>query len=66
MGIKSEPFYGVILSGREDIQKFERQIRYARPTKEAVATVGRGEKLVSEYQKRGFVTLSAKRDKKVK
>jgi hypothetical protein len=65
MGIKSDPFHGVILSG-PDIQKFERQIRYARPTKEAVATVGRGEKLVSEYQKRGYVTLSVKRNKKVK
>jgi hypothetical protein len=62
MGIKSEPFYGVSLSG-QDIQKFERQIRYCRPTKEAVATVGRGEKLVSEYQKKGYVALSVKREK---
>ena len=65
MGI-SEPFHGVVLSGKSDIQKFDRQIKDSKPTNAAIATVSRGEKMVSEYQKKGCVTFSGRGIKKDK
>ena len=60
MGIKSEPFRGVVLSGKRDIERFERQIRRTKPTQAAVATVARGGKLVAEFQSKGYATFTAK------
>ncbi len=59
MGIKSGPFSGVVLSGK-DIQKFERQIQRHVPNKKALATVARGEKLMGEFLKKGYVSFTAK------
>jgi hypothetical protein len=59
MGMKSEPFRGVILSG-DDVDKFNTQVRNYRPGKAALATVSRGTKLAGELQKKGFVTLACK------
>jgi hypothetical protein len=64
MGIKSEPFQSVILSGKEDIQKFKRQIQRTAPTKEAIATVGTGVKLVAEFERKGYASLRVKRSTK--
>ena len=47
MGIRSEPFRGVVLSGN-DIQKFEKQISRSRPSKAAYATVARGIAMLSK------------------
>ena len=58
MGIKSEPFQGVVLSGKKDIQKFERQIQSTAPTKAAIATVGTGVKLVAEFRQKGYVSFN--------
>lgn len=60
MGIKSEPFQSVILSGKTDIEKFELQIESTAPTVEAIATVGTGVKLVAEFQQKGYATFTAK------
>jgi hypothetical protein len=60
MGIKSEPFQGVVLSGKTDIEKFELQIESNEPTTEAITTVGAGVKLVAEFQQKGYATFTAK------
>ncbi len=66
MGMKSEPFSGVVLSG-SDVQKFTTQVRTHRPGKVAVATVSRGKKLAVEFNKKGYVTLTCKpRETRVK
>lgn len=60
MGIKSEPFQGVVLSGKTDIEKFELQIESTAPTTEAVTTVTTGVRLVAEFQQKGYATFTAK------
>jgi hypothetical protein len=60
MGIKSEPFQGVILSGKTDIEKFELQIESTAPTTEAITTVAAGVKLVAEFKQKGYATFTAK------
>jgi hypothetical protein len=60
MGIKSEPFQGVVLSGKADIEKFEQQIESTAPTTEAIATVTTGVSLVAEFHQKGFATFSAR------
>lgn len=60
MGIKSEPFQGVVLSGKTDIEKFELQIENTNPTTEAVTTVAAGVRLVAEFQEKGFAIFTAK------
>jgi len=60
MGIKSEPFRGVVLSGA-DIGKFQTQVRYHRPNKAALATVARGAKVASEFQRKGYVVHRARK-----
>jgi len=62
MGIRSEPFRGVVLSG-DDIAKFEKQLKSHRPNKAAFATAKRGAQLVSEFKRTGRVTFVARRDK---
>jgi len=62
MGIRSEPFRGVVLSG-DDIAKFEKQLQYHRPNRAAVATSQRGAKLVSEFKRTGRVAFVANRGK---
>lgn len=57
MGMKSEPFRGVVLSGN-DADKFTAQVRNHRPGKTAIATVSRGTKLAMKLQKKGYVTVS--------
>ena len=59
MGIKSEPFQGVVLSGKADIEKFELQIESTNPTTAAIATVGTGVKLVAEFQQKGYASFTA-------
>ena len=61
MGIKSEPFQGVVLSGKTDIEKFELQIESTNPTAEAIATVETGVKLVAEFQQKGFASFTTRR-----
>jgi hypothetical protein len=63
MGLKSEPFRGVTLSGG-DIGKFETQVKNHRPGKAAVATFRAGKKLAGELKKNGFVVYRAKRTAK--
>jgi hypothetical protein len=60
MGIKSEPFRGVVLTGA-DIAKFKVQVRNHRPNKAAMATVKRGTKLAAEFQKNGYVVFRARK-----
>lgn len=62
MGIRSEPFRGVVLSG-DDIAKFEKQLKHHRPNKAAVATARSGAKLVSEFKRTGKVTFVPKQEK---
>jgi hypothetical protein len=62
MGIKSEPFRGVVLSG-DDIARFDKQLKNHRPNKAAVATAQRGAKLVSEFKRTGRVAFVARREK---
>ena len=62
MGIKSEPFRGVVLSG-DDIAKFEKQLQHHRPNAAAVATARRGAELVSEFKRTGQVAFTARRGK---
>lgn len=61
MGIRSEPFRGVVISGRRDIEKFDQQVKRTRPTKAAVMTATVGRKLATEFQKKGYATLTTKR-----
>lgn len=56
MGIRSEPFRGVVLSG-DDITRFEQQVESHVPNQQAVATVARGMKLAAEYAAKGSVTV---------
>jgi len=60
MGIKSEPFRGVVLSGA-DVGKFKAQIRNHRPSKQAMATVARGTELAKEFGKKGYVVFTARK-----
>lgn len=60
MGIRSEPFRGVVLSG-DDIAKFEKQVKNHRPNAAAVATARRGAKLASEFKQTGQVAFVARR-----
>jgi len=62
MGIRSEPFRGVVLSG-DDIKKFEKQVQHHRPNKAAIETSQRGIKLVSEYNRTGQVMFTSSRGK---
>ena len=64
MGMKSEPFRGVVLSG-DDIKKFDAQVRKHRAGKAAVATVSRGTKLAAQLQKKGYVIYKPKGRAKV-
>ena len=56
MGIRSEPFRGVVLSGN-DIQKFEKQISSSRPTKAAHATVARGLAMHAKSKKGSLMSV---------
>ena len=56
MGIRSEPFQGVVLSG-EDIAMFERQVETHIPSAAAIATVRRGVQFAVECKEKGFVTF---------
>ena len=62
MGIRSEPFEGVVLTG-DDIQKFEAQIKNHKPNKAAIATVQRGAKLAATYRRNGQVVIQARKTK---
>ena len=58
MGIRSEPFRGVVLSGN-DIQKFEKQISASRPSKAAQDTVARGIAMFANIKSRSSITIRA-------
>lgn len=66
MGIKSEPFQGVVLSGKADIEKFEQQIHSTVPTKEALATVRAGVEFVAEFKQKGYASFTATRATKAR
>ncbi len=60
MSVKTTVFGAVRLSG-EDAQTFKKQVKNGRSTQAARATLERGSKLLSEYQKHGCVTVRAKK-----
>jgi len=59
MAVHTTVFGGVRLSG-EDAKKFSNQITYGRPKKAAASALARGGKLLKEFDKKGFVTISLK------
>ena len=60
MGIRSEPFRGVVLSG-DDVAKFDAQVKRQRPNAAAIATAKRGAALASQYQRDGKISFVARR-----
>jgi hypothetical protein len=61
MTIKTSTFSGWQLSGK-DAEAFLTQIEHAKPNKRAQETLRRGEKLLKEYDKKGYVILQPKRN----
>lgn len=59
MAVHTSIFGGIRLSG-EDAKKFSDQITYGRPKKAAVNALADGKKLLKEYDKKGFATISLK------
>ena len=60
MGIRSESFRGVVISGQRDIEKFDQQVKRSRPNKAAVTTAATGKKLATEFQKKGYATVTTR------
>lgn len=59
MSIKSNPFGGVTLSGK-DAEKFKNQVLYGKPNQAAKNTVKRGVALSRKFQRDGFITFVLK------
>ncbi len=57
MAIKTSTFSGWRLSGK-DADSFLEQVNNAKPNPLAQAALERGRKLMAEYDKKGYVTLS--------
>ena len=56
MSVTSETFGGVRLSA-QDAEKFKNQITYGRPKAAAAESLARGQKLLKEYAKKGYVAV---------
>jgi hypothetical protein len=52
-------FFGVTRLTGKDAKEFRREMRYGRPSKEAVASLKRGEALVRVFEKKGYVKIKA-------
>ena len=59
MSVISRTFGGVRLS-EGDAKKFKAQVTYGRPKQAAAASLARGQKLVKEYAKKGYVILKSR------
>lgn len=59
MAVHTSVFGGVRLSGR-DAKKFSDQVTFGRPKKAAAEALNKGNKLLTEYEKNGFVLVSLK------
>jgi hypothetical protein len=53
-------FFGVTKLTGTDSTAFQRQVTYGRPTKAARAALSRGNKLVKEFQSKGYVVVKIK------
>jgi hypothetical protein len=60
MSIKSSTFGGVHLSG-EEAEQFIKQLRDEKPKQAAIDSFHRGQKLLKEYHKKGYVTFCPKK-----
>ncbi|WP_165219531.1 hypothetical protein [Affinirhizobium pseudoryzae] len=60
MGIHSDAFGRVTLTN-EDARKFENQVRYGRPSKEAKEAVAKGAEAVKNFQRDGMIRFSVKK-----
>lgn len=56
MSVASETFGGVRLSDN-DAKKFKDQITYGRPKAAAINSLARGQKLLKEYSRKGYVAV---------
>lgn len=65
MATKTSTFSGWRLSGK-DADSFVDQVNNAKPNPLAQAALDRGRKLMSEYDKKGYVTLSPRKNSQKK
>ena len=56
MAVYSDTFGGLHLTG-EDAAKFQRQVRYGRPSPAAKALAARARTMAAEFQANGFVRV---------
>ncbi|OGV33029.1 MAG: hypothetical protein A3E88_01450 [Legionellales bacterium RIFCSPHIGHO2_12_FULL_35_11] len=61
MAIKTSTFSGWRLSGK-DADSFLEQVNHAEPNPLAQASLDRGRKLMTEYDKKGYVTLNPRKN----
>ena len=59
MAVHTSVFGGVRLSGL-DAKKFSDQVTYGRPKKAAAEALSKGNKMLKEYEEKGFVTINLK------
>lgn len=60
MSVHTSVFGGVTLTGK-DAKKFDQQVTYGKPKKAARESVVRGNKMLAEYNDRGFVSILVKK-----
>lgn len=59
MAVRTSVF-GAIRLTNDDAEKFQKQVIYGRPKPAAVKAVAKGAKMMREYEKKGFVTITVK------
>ena len=60
MSVHTSTFGGVRLSG-EDAKKFINQVKHGRPNKAAAGSLAEGNKMLKEYDKKGYATIAFKK-----
>ncbi len=59
MSVRTSIFGGVRLTGA-DAKKFSDQVTFGRPKKAAAEALSKGNKMLKEYEEKGFVTITLK------
>lgn len=59
MAVRTSVFGAVRLTN-DDAEKFRQQITYGRPKQAATNALEKGNKMIKEYDKKGFVLISIK------
>ena len=57
MAVRTSVFGAVQLTD-EEAKKFRQQVTYGRPKQAAKSALANGKKMIREYDKKGFVTVS--------